>query len=241
MPKTLSNREVCERALRKIGAYSMIDDEADPDELEEATYWLDMVIAHTVGSHHCKWLVPANIPLALTAGEVSFDLQDRAGTNWPIDGIFFPLHGFVRDATGHDEPVKIERRVIYDAIDDKDASGRPVLVYIDRTLKPQVFVHPVPAESGLALHLTGQRLSPDLAAKGNTASNINAATDLRATWNLWAVMALAHRIGAGPVRRLPADEVREMREEAERLLLDLNAFDNREHAGEYRGLAFTRM
>ena len=239
MSAPYTSRQVCEFALQKIGAFASIDDAADPDDMVRATQWLDMLIAHTAGTAHCKWLVPANIPLALTADEVSFDLEERAGNNYPANGVIFPLHA-MHEYEGLELPLTILRRLDYDMIGDKDLSGPPKCIYIDRTLDMQVYVHPVPAESGHVINLTVQTLAPTLTVTGNAASQVQGATSLRETWNLWSVTALAAQLGDGPVRKLPRDEVRDMRSEAAMLLNDLNAFENREHAGEYRRVRFNR-
>ena len=40
MSKLWKASGICERALRKIGAFSVNDTAADPEELAEALYWL---------------------------------------------------------------------------------------------------------------------------------------------------------------------------------------------------------
>ena len=52
------------------------------------------------------------------------------------------------------------------------------------------------------------------------------------------LLALAAQIGNGPVRKLPADEVRDMKAEAGGLLTDLEAYEDHEQANEPRRVEF---
>jgi hypothetical protein len=61
--------------------------------------------------------------------------------------------------------------------------------------------------------------------------------EVRENWHLFLVTALAAEIGNGPVRKLPADEVREMQVTAKALLYDLMDYDSHEQADEPRLVA----
>ena len=77
MPKLLTVTEICERALRKIGAYSINDTGADPVHLEEARYWLDMVLGHVSSRKRTWWLVPDTEPVTLVADTATYQLSDE--------------------------------------------------------------------------------------------------------------------------------------------------------------------
>ena len=64
-------------------------------------------------------------------------------------------------------------------------------------------------------------------------------TQIRTAWNLWVVTALAAQIANGPVRKLPADEVADMKKEAMQLRDELEAYDSQEQANEPRRVFYT--
>ena len=86
MSKLWKASGICERALRKIGAFSVNDTAADPEELSEALYWLDLAVAELAGTEQCQWLIPTTLSIALTANTPSYDLSTALGTGNPTDG-----------------------------------------------------------------------------------------------------------------------------------------------------------
>lgn len=263
-------REICERALRKINAFSLMDTEADALELEEATWWLDMLVSHLCGANRILWLVPQTLTFALTAKTLSYDLKTTLGDEYPDQGIQFPLHATAtyveastttanavvgddaaiitgetvltpRQGVGTTRPVEIVKRVIFDEISDRDQAGPPEQVYIDRLAAPMLRVHPVPQEEGWWLNLTVQTYQDDLIARGNAHKAAEITSNHRAAWNLYLVTALAHQLGNGPVRKLTRDEVRDMATEASDQFMALMAFENQEHDGEAQLVRFRNL
>lgn len=233
----------------EIGAYSTADDAADPDEMERAARYLDMIVGHLTGTIRALWLTPATIPIPLLKGKISYtedELRAQAGeAAWPIRGIQFPNHATV--AWGNfDHPCEIVDRVTYDNIKQKNAAGRPTVIYMDRRAEPVLYVYPVPGteedtqtgEQGFTLNLTGQTFSPSLVGNANTVEALDKATELKDAWNLWAVSALAARIGAGPVRKLNARDIQDKRRVATELMKDLQSYENQEHDGEFIMVGF---
>lgn len=227
MSALLSARGIAEKALEKIGAYSINDTAADGEELVRALSWLDLIVAEVAGNERCFWLVPATIDVPLTADTASYDLESTMGTSAPADGVLYPVGVKLRDANDEDEPVEIIHRDAYEAIADKDASGTPDRVYFDRLNSAGItaYVYPVPTVSTYSLQLVVQTHAPDLTLRsGGIAHNFPVA------WQRCLITLLAGAIGDGPVRRLQSDVLRDIKGEGEALLNRLLARENREHA-----------
>ena len=235
MPAAMTVRKICETALMDIGSFSMADEAADPDEMERAARYLDMIVGHLTGTIRALWLTEKTVPIPLTADKINYtelELQTAAGVAvWPERGIQFPNHATVASG-GFDHPCEIIDRVTYDAIEDKDAAGRPCVIYIDRRADPLLFVYPVPGDASFTLNLTGQTFHRNLIGTRNTPETLEIGTDLKEAWNLWAVAALAAKIGDGPVRKLDVVTIRDKKKEARMLLEELESYENQEHDGE---------
>lgn len=217
MPTLLSVRSLCERALRKIGAFSIRDTEADPEEMAETMFYLDLLVAHVTGTRRVFWLVPATLELPLLADTAEYDIADI--TDYPTDGVAFPINAWLRDSSGHDEPVELVRRRAYENIPDKDGGGAPQVVHIDRLTSKKVYVHPVPTDASYTLRIEAQVYSASYDVTENP--NAEMRHGFGPEWQLWLIYALAAEIADGPVRRLPAPEVDRMRNTAARMLVEL--------------------
>lgn len=230
MARILEIREICERALRKIGTYSIRDSGADAAELEEARYWLDMLMGHLAADLRTWWLVPDTAPLALTAGQQSYTLATVLPAGDPSASIISVASVALAAPNGR-EDVPIFRRWEWEARDATIVTGPPRAVYIDRSPDPKLLVWPTPSlPLTHRLEVVFQRVSPDLVSGPMTERVLK----FRQAWNLYMVVALAAQIGNGPVRKLPGDEVRDMQMEADRLLFRLQSYDGHEQAGEPR-------
>lgn len=234
MARILEIREVCERALRKIGSYSIRDSGADAAELQEARYWLDLVVGHVAAMRRMWWLVPDTATITLIDGQTDYELTALLPSGDPFA---FPVSvTSIRTETDVRDPVCLWRRWEWEARDAAVVTGRPQAVYIDRDPEaPVMRVWPAPtAPIDWHLEMVFQRVTPDFTAGASSERIVR----IREAWNLYLVTALAAQLGNGPVRKLPADEVRDMKQEAADLLMDIEKFDIHEHADEPRRVAF---
>jgi hypothetical protein len=228
VPVTLEIRQVCELALQKIGAFSINDAAASAEELERARSWLDMVVGHMCAQRRRWWLVENTGTVTLAAGINSYVLPTALGV--AADSIEFVIGAWRVQVDGPERvPFDLMRRQEWEAT-TRLTSGPPNQGYIDRATTPTLYVNPVPSDLSYNLDVVWQSFSPDLVST-------SAATPLpkiRRAWNFALVHALAAEIGDGPIRKLPADEVKGMRDTAKRLLADLDAYEDQEHADEPR-------
>lgn len=234
MSKLWKASGICERSLRKIGAFSINDTAADPEELAEALYWLDLAVAELAGTERCHWLIPTTLSIALSANTASYDLSDALGTANPTDGVLFPIEAWLRDSDGLDTPIDIIRRRDFEDIEDKDKAGVTDRIYIDRLNEDQnIFIYPVVDETGYSIRLLCQTYAANMGGAGLTA-NGNIAHGFSAEWQKWMINQNAADIGSGPVRRLPVSETDRIRAEAGVSLAKLMAFSNREKVSQPR-------
>lgn len=234
MSKLWKASGICERALRKIGALSINDTAADPEELAEALYWLDLSVAELAGTEQCQWLIPTTLSIALSANTASYDLSTALGTANPTDGVLFPIEAWIRDSNGLDTPIDIIRRRDFEDIEDKDKAGVTDRIYIDRLNEDQnIFIYPVVDETGYSIRLLCQTYAANLGGTGLTATG-NIAHGFSAEWQKWMVLQNAADIGSGPVRRLPISETDRIRAEAGTSLAKLMAYSNREKVSQPR-------
>lgn len=234
MSKLWKASGICERALRKIGAFSINDTAADGEELAEALYWLDLSVAELAGTEKCQWLIPTTLSIALSADTPSYDLSTALGTSDPADGVLFPVAAWLRDSNGEDTPIEIIRRQDYEDITDKDESGEPDVVYIDRLNDDQnIFVHPVPDATGYSIRLLCQTYAPNMLS-GTPEGGGNIAHGFSAEWQRWLILQNAADIGSGPVRRLPPGEINDIRQQAAIARAALMAYSSREKVSQPR-------
>lgn len=235
MSVLLSAAGVAEQALIKIGAFSVNDSAADGEQLKRALSWLDFIMAHHFGTQRVFFLIPDTLSVPLAATVTETDIETALGADAPDDGIQFPVGAKLKDSDDNETSLKIITREEYIDIDDKDATGTPECIYIDRLNSPKLFTYPTlgAGATGYTVELTVQTFAPDV--HGTPGGQ---ATSMREAWQLWAITELAARIGAGPVRRLPISEIEDMRKEAKDLKDDLYIFENRQHASTSGRVAF---
>lgn len=229
----LSVGAIAERALRKIGEYPIRGGTLRPEALAETRLWLDMVMSHQAAKMRTPWLVADTVNFDLVTGQAAYDLRAVIGANTVPDGMQFNITAYLYNPAAEEDVRKIAliRREEYEDIPDKTRAGEPEQAYIDRTRWPVMTVFPVPDGSrSLQVRLVYQQISSQFA---NLPFN-DRTYAMHECWNLWVVTALAAEIGNGPVRRLPKDEVAELRSTARSLLLDLEAYDQFEQADEPR-------
>lgn len=234
MSKLWKASGICERALRKIGAFSVNDTAADPEELSEALYWLDLAVAELAGTEQCQWLIPTTLSIALSANTASYDLSAALGMANPTDGVLFPIEAWIRDSSGNDTPIDIIRRRDFEDIEDKDKAGVTDRIYIDRLNEDQnVFVYPVPAVTGYSIRLLCQTYAANMLS-GSPEGGGNIAHGFSAEWQRWLILQNAADIGSGPVRRLPPGEINDIRQQAAISRSALMAYSNREKVSQPR-------
>lgn len=227
MSQKLSNKRIGEAALRLIGSFSINDSAADPAELEEALFWLDLSVNTMSAIDQCYWLVTNTVSKALTVDQVSYDLETLLGSDKPDDGVFFVVDATINDGNGADEPVTIIRRDEYEAIPDKDVSGKADRIYIDRRNEPTLFTYPTMGTgASYTLNLVLRSYAPDM-----TKNRGNSKHGIPPEWNEWMIVETASKIGNGPVRRLPRAEKNDLKGESKMLYDKLMVYANREKAG----------
>lgn len=238
MAQILSVADFCKRALRKIGSFSINDAGAEPEEMEEARFWLDMIVGHQAARKRTWWLTPTTATFALEAGTQEYDLDAMLAPTASARGEQFVIQAFLDDAdTGEMiHEISLRSRREWEETDQRQRAGTPECAYIDRHQSPKMLVSPVPNDArSYQVRVIFQSYSPNFPAM----QWVNRTdTAIRSSWNLWLVTALAAQIGNGPVRKLPADEVRDMKAEAGGLLTDLEAYEDHEQANEPRRVEF---
>lgn len=234
----LTVQQVCERALQRIGAYSVNDSAARPRELARAAEWLDMHVQHLVGTNRCTWLIQRDLSFTLSDATPGYSLADALGASFPSQGIMFVAYANCSYA-GRDWPLDRLIEAQYEAIEDKDAGGAPDRIYVDHLRKPSAYVWPVPTEnaSDYTIKLAVQTFNPTLSIGGSPVEP-NKLVELRRSWGLYLVLATAAEIGAGPVRMLPDGEIDKLQKRADMLLRDLTGYENQEQGGDSRRIAF---
>lgn len=234
--RLLTINQICERALRKIGSTSINDSASRANEIEEARWWLDMVVGHIASIRRRWWLVPATKAVPLVAGTTAYPVTTALAEPDGILHIVSAWRVSLTDSTDREE-VKILRRQEWEEREEAGSNGRLDAIWVDRTDVPTINVHRVPATPIThRLEVVYHRFAPDLTPlRGKSDRPMEG---LRQAWNLAIVHALAAEIGNGPVRKLPGDEVRDMQNTAKERIAELDAYDAHEQANEPRRVAF---
>lgn len=229
MPFAPSVNFVLQRALRKIGAFPTSSSGARPAEMEEARYWFDMVVSHLAARERTWWLVPETATFPLVAGQREYALTDMLPPDDAEDGMQAVVAIWIDDAaTGATlGQVSILRREEYEGEVGyaANASGPPSTCYIDRSQRPTLkFVQAPDAVGSYRARVVYQTYAPDL----RTGRDIKKLERFRSTWTLYLTLAVAAQIADGPVRKLPRDEVQDMKRDAAAYLHDLESYDSHE-------------
>lgn len=235
MSRILTAKEICERALRAVGAFPVTQSAADTEHLREAMFWLDLNLAQLSGSTRIFWLVPDTVLQELENGVQSYALNTTLGADLPLDGIQFPVEAWLQDDAGNRGPLEIVQRHKFEDVCRPAEVGVPKFIYIDRLVSPTMQVYPTLDADETAVytvHLVVQRFSPNVSPGGVTGQQPQSGvlTGVRQAWQRWLILQLSHDIGSGPVYTLPESRLRRFKSEADSALSDLLAFENREHA-----------
>lgn len=233
MARLLTQREICDRALRKIGAYSIADTGARGPELEEANRWLDLVIGHVTSIRRTFWLVEETENMPVTAGQADYLLRTSLASAPRIQSLVTIKRV---DLVNDDRtPIPLMRREEWEARDGTITDGEPLMAFYDRTRDPTLHIYPPPpAPVTYSVDVTFHGFAPNLVS-----GSINASLEVwRDNWNLYLITALAAELADGPIRKAPGDEVRALRADAKRLYEELVDYDGGERADEPRRIAY---
>jgi len=242
MPATglLSAIGLCERALRKIQAFSINETAARPEYMHEALIWLSLLLDHLSGTQRRYWLLSETMSVPLNvANQRTYDNIDTlVGSSWPANGVGMPVMAWIETTGGQNRwPLQIVRREEFEEVSRTAQSGEPIYVYfdpaVDPDLSPKFSVYPVPAVATYIMRVIFQ-LMPNRVAPATVSGAIpkpsgKADHGLRRSWQMWAITALAAELGDGPIRKLDGSTIRAWRDEAEAMLTDLESYEDTQH------------
>ena len=234
MARVLELDEICDRALRMIGATAIRSSGSRPEELTEARYWLDMLVAHVCATRRIWWLIPADVTFPLVAGQADYDLGTVLRPNAP-DGVQFVVSAVLVDLNQHRDvrELGLLRRSEWEEIGQRDGNlGVPEVALVDHTVDdPVMHLHPTPRNTPpYGVRLTFQSYSSDLTKNVGRDYTYR----IRRSWNMYLVTALAAKLANGPVRKAPADEVADLDRKAANLLWEISAYDDEQTGGDRR-------
>lgn len=231
----LSARQICETALRKIGAFSINDTAAQPNHLAEAMRWLALRLDHVSSTRRREWLLSPTVNVPLTvAGQRDYELSIAVGASWPARGYGRAIIAWIEDGNGNRDPVTILKREDFENVCRTDESGQPWHITFDmlenRDGSPTMSIWPVPATTNYIVRLIFQTQPADIMPSGVAGDDIDGALShgLRRTWQLWAVMQLAADLGSGPIRHLPSEFFDRFRAQAKEAYEELDQYEDRE-------------
>lgn len=95
MSATLSAVAICERSLRDIGAFPVTESAADGEQLREAMFRLDLIMAELAASTRLFNLIPQTLAFTLLNGTGSYALFTALGSQLPADLIQFPVEAML--------------------------------------------------------------------------------------------------------------------------------------------------
>lgn len=228
-------KQICERALRAIGAFPVTESAADGEQLREAMDWLDLIMAERAGVETLFALIPATLSIPLTNGTTSYSLELALGANLPMDKVQFPVEAWLEDTAGNRTPIEIVTRDRFEAVCNGADAGPPCIIHIDRMASaPTLRIYPTPAATdtnAYILKLVVQTYAPNVAPGGVTGTQPSASilTKFGQAWQRWLIFTLASDLSSGPIFRLPAASLKTFNDKAGVSLLALQAFENREH------------
>jgi len=236
MSAVLSAKQVCEEALRKIGAFSINDSAADGTELRVALNWLDLIMAELSGSTQVFWLMRNEINLTLTTGQRSYTLPAALNASAPGNGIQFVNSATLVNETGARTPLTVLDYQTYNNVADKDTVGDPTGIYVERLLEPVLYTYPV-AQFNTAIGQT-RHIELNVQTFANTVGGDRSVGriqsegalqhGLRQSWQRWAIYRLAHSLGDGTIRSLPSGRLDRLNDQALLAEKKLLAFENSE-------------
>lgn len=213
MARLFTVAQIAELALQRIGAFSVNDPQADAAEMERAIQWLEIAVSEFSGTEYSAVLEHETLIAALDPPASSYVLADLYGADWPDEDMAFAIRVQIRDTTAgtNDQEVQLINRQQYLDIENKSQTGLAQQAWIDRAGQPTIHLDRTPgATATYSLLLSFQTYNRDMMA-GSSEGQGNIAHGFKAEWQKWLILACACEIGDGPVRKLPVQELRELR------------------------------
>lgn len=238
MSKVFTAKEICERALRVMGAFPISESAAEGEDLREAMFWLDLILAEISGT--ADWLihqVPDVLSLTLEAAKQEYVLSTELGSAaYPDDGIQNIQQCWLEDSGGNRSDISIVNKATFEDVTDPDETGTPKRVFIDRTVTPSPTLKTFPTlpadeTETYTLKLLVQTFSPNVSPGGVSGNKPedSVAHGFRPAWQRFLVYRLAVDLSSGAVRRLPDASVRDFQKKADEARNLLEARDNRDN------------
>lgn len=226
-----SSRKIAELALQLINAYSVNDTAPDPVELDRALEWMELNIGQLAGTQSCWWLMRFDITFALEANKADYNLLEAFEASVPGQGVLFPMAAYListaDDGTTTETEIELVRSHNWLAESDKDGSGTPEKIFIDRLLVMTARPWPIPTDATYSIRLVVQTYAKSVLAKEGEQAG-DSAHGFSQEWQRWLAHVTAADIGNGPVRKLERSEVNDLRAIANDARSQLQFFSNRE-------------
>lgn len=235
MSRTLDANEICSRSLRMVGEHPTSETAPAGEQLREAMFWLDLLMATNAGVREVFHLQPRTATLTLVPGQKDYSLQTIMGSAFPADGFSFPTDANLRWPGGNVLPLPIVKKQQYSAIGRPDDTGVPRLLYLDRLPTASRLLTwptlPATETQTYQILLDFQQSSPDLSPAGVSGARPNGTvvTGLRNAWQEWIILKLAIRLGSGPINKQPITQISLWEKQAAEIKVELDAFENRQH------------
>lgn len=250
MSQVFTAKQIAEEALGAIGAFPVTESAADPEHLRRAMTWLDLILAEIGGNNKIFALIPATLSFPLINGQSDYNLNQTLGANLPPEKIQNPVEAWLEDQAGNRTPIEIATFDKFEAAKTASSpspTGPPCLIHIDR-LADTPILRTFPAAdvadtNTYTLKLAVQTYAPNVAPAGVTGTQSQGAilTKFRQAWQRYLILQLAHDLGSGPIFKIAQTSLDNFAKKAGGSLLDLKAYENREHdtedpVGEPNGL-----
>lgn len=235
MSRVFSAKDICERALRAIGAFPVTESAADGEQLREAMTWLDMILAEQVGTERMFSRVGLTMTMEITNGTQSYNLYTALGEDLPEDRIQYVTEAYLEDGSGNRTPVEIVNRERFEDVSTLVSTGSPTVIHIDRdTTSPTLRLYPYPPSTDTTewvLKLVGQSYAPNVAPGGVTGTQPSGSVlhGMSQAWQRNLTFQLAHDLGSGPIFKIGEASLNRFGRAAGEAKARLLAFENREH------------
>jgi hypothetical protein len=234
MTQVLTASQICERALRAIGAFPITESAADGEQLREAMSWLDLYMGQFAGANEIFFLVQQQLPIIITNGTGNYKLDNALGANLPIDGTQFPIEAYLKYSSGRRHPLHIATRSEFNSTHNPTETGPPRMIYIDRLPDPSLNIWPTPDAADTETYtilIDLQTYAPNVAPAGVTGTQPSGSvlTKFRQAWQRHLVCQLAHDLGSGPITKIGEASLNRFGKMASDAKAQLDAFENREH------------